>query len=293
MKKNLVILPALLIGALLATQSLASALHPEFELSEIKELPEEEETKEEPATSEEEETKEEPAAEEEVTEEAKAQEVEPEAQEEEVAEEEVAEEETKEEIAEEMPAEEETSEETKEPEKEAPEKVGEPEKDPFELAPILLPPEPSNADEPYLVTIDHPATGETILTGLYTDELEAPQEGAPFPKSLFVHTNEGYGWELPLLWTDEGGAFVEKPEPGIPYLPVIAFAIPEGAMVEEGTILSLPAPFADFYPEGMKCYYEEENGITFIAGENFSLGWLPFQLPQPRFTEDPLSPALQ
>ena len=160
-------------------------------------------------------------------------------------------------------------------------------KNPEELLP---PPQLAEEKEAVLVALDHPATGKLVLSGLYTDDLEAPQEGAPFPRSLFVHSNEGYGWELPLLWTDEGGAFVERPIPGVPYIPVIAFSIPEGAMLEEDAVLALPTPFADFYPNGMKTYFEEEHGITFIAGDNFSLGYLPFQLPQARFTEDPLSP---
>lgn len=73
--------------------------------------------------------------------------------------------------------------------------------------------------------------GKRTLTGAYLTNFDAPAFNEPFDTTATIQTNEGYQWDIPVIWVDEKGRVATTCLRGISYAPVFAFYVPENVVL--------------------------------------------------------------
>ncbi len=113
--------------------------------------------------------------------------------------------------------------------------------------------------------------GKKSVSGLRIVNLEQPRYGDVLDRVATVMTNEGYFWEIPVIWVDENGQIALVFMPGKKYTPVFTFFIPSGVSVAndeglDGYQIKLPE-FLDgvLSSEELVMVADPSRNITFIT----------------------------
>ena len=106
------------------------------------------------------------------------------------------------------------------------------------------------------------AAGKRTLTGPCITNFDAPAFNEPFDNIATIQTNEGYHWDIPVIWVDEKGCVSTTCLRGISYAPVFAFYVPENVILkgDDGS--------TNFYikmPEFLTTLYKD---ATFLSVSN-------------------------
>ncbi|WP_034446334.1 hypothetical protein [Butyrivibrio sp. AE2032] len=113
--------------------------------------------------------------------------------------------------------------------------------------------------------------GKKSVSGLRIVNLEQPRYGDVLDRVATVMTNEGFFWEIPVIWVDENGQISMVFMPGKKYTPVFTFFIPTGVTVEndeglDGYQIKLPE-FLDglMSSDELVMVADPSRNITFIT----------------------------
>ena len=102
-------------------------------------------------------------------------------------------------------------------------------------------------------------TGKRTLTGPYLTNFDAPAFNKPFDNIATIQTNEGYQWDIPVIWVDEKGRVATTCLRGVSYAPVFAFYVPENVVLtgDDGS-----TSFSIKMPEFLTTLYKDASFLS-------------------------------
>lgn len=101
--------------------------------------------------------------------------------------------------------------------------------------------------------------GKRTLTGPYLTNFDAPAFNEPFDTTATIQTNEGYQWDIPVIWVDEKGCVATTCLRGVSYAPVFAFYVPENVVLtgDDGS-----TSFSIKMPEFLTTLYKDASFLS-------------------------------
>lgn len=113
---------------------------------------------------------------------------------------------------------------------------------------------------------NHTAAGQTAISGISIDGVDAPAAGQPLDDEATVTTAEGETWGIPVLWIGDDLQLATEAAEGRTYLPALAFFVPDGYAIEGGvfTVELSDSLTGLFGSNEVVSVYIPSTGITYI-----------------------------
>ncbi len=113
--------------------------------------------------------------------------------------------------------------------------------------------------------------GKTVVADLQIINLDVPSQGKLLDSFATIKTSQGLYWNIPVIWLDPQGQISSVCIPGIKYIPIFAFYLPDNIVVmnqgnSRGYSIELPEFVGQFY--GEKSFLSISNplsGVTYIT----------------------------
>ncbi len=128
----------------------------------------------------------------------------------------------------------------------------------------------ASAAAPVVTVKTGQGNGAKTVSNLRVINLEQPKAGVALDTVADIMTDEGFFWEVPVVWIDENGAIAKAFVPGKKLVPVITFFIPSDVTVAKnsagGFTIKLPE-FLDgqFNSSNLLVVEDPSNNITLIT----------------------------
>ena len=114
-------------------------------------------------------------------------------------------------------------------------------------------------------------SGKTVVADLQIINLDVPSQGKLLDNFATVKTSQGLYWNIPVIWLDPQGQISSVYIPGIKYIPIFAFYLPDNIVVmnqgsSRGYSIELPEFVGQLY--GEKSFLSVSNplsGVTYIT----------------------------
>ncbi|MBQ6587146.1 MAG: hypothetical protein IJI01_00545 [Butyrivibrio sp.] len=113
--------------------------------------------------------------------------------------------------------------------------------------------------------------GKTVVADLQIINLDVPSQGKLLDSFATIKTSQGLYWNIPVIWLDPQGQISSVCIPGIKYIPIFAFYLPDNIVVmnqgnSRGYSIELPEFVGQLY--GEKSFLSISNplsGVTYIT----------------------------
>ncbi len=120
-----------------------------------------------------------------------------------------------------------------------------------------------------------------FLSGLVIDGVDAPRAGEALDDTAHVTSDQGFEWDIPVLWVDANLQLATQSQQGVSCLPVLAFFVPDGYALQGDTftVRLSDSLVRLFGTDEIVSIYDARTGITYTLPSSIRGFFAPASTP--------------